>query len=164
MANANSKPLKFNQPFSRPQVSYSTNFEKIHSTIELKIAMFNDKIMAAHQPTYLYNSLVPACSLHCSDNQLVQMPYMNTNFGQHSFSYFHPIYETKCGIIKASPTVATYYICLNLSSFVGHSLTQSMSVHLASVSASNLRFPLYTVHVINRQSVIADFTPPECGM
>jgi len=103
--------------------------------------------------------------LHCSDNQLVQMPYMNNNFGQHSFSYFHPMYEMKCGIIKASPIVAAYYICLNLSSFVSHSLTQSMSVHLASVSASNLRFPLDTVHVKNKAIGDSRLHPsPECGM
>jgi len=53
--------------------------------------MFNYKILAAHQSTYLYNTLVPYLLVVCTvlTKQLLQMPYMNTvntGFGQHSFS------------------------------------------------------------------------------
>jgi len=63
-----------------------------------------------------------------------------------------------CSIIKSwqhiSPLISIIHwsraCSLHSSSSVGHSLTQSMSVHLATTHASNLRFPLETLYNINK--------------
>lgn len=65
--------------------------------VAFKVAVLTDKISATHQPTYLYDALLPyqpASALHSSNQQILQIWYMNTKFGPRSFSTVHP----RCGI------------------------------------------------------------------
>jgi len=54
---------------------------------------FKYKTLATCQPSYLYNLLQlyqPSWALRSSTQQLLQVPYMSTDFGRHAFSYSSP--------------------------------------------------------------------------
>ena len=74
--------------------------------------MLTYKILATCQPAYLYDTLHPywpAHTLRCSNQQLLQIPYMHTKFGQHSFKYCSPkMLNEILAIINASATLATF--------------------------------------------------------
>jgi len=58
--------------------------------VEFKITVLTYKITTAHQRHYFWNTLLwnwPACALHSFNQQLLQIPYMNIEFGQCSFGY-----------------------------------------------------------------------------
>jgi len=118
------------------------------------------KISATQQPTYLHNTLLtywPGCNLHSSEQQLLQMSYVNTEFGQRSFSYcslkiWNEIHVT----VKAFATVATFKFWLK-SQF----LTQLVT-HCPPVDCLQLWFEIsqQRVHYILSQCVSAASASP----
>jgi len=106
-------------------------------------------ILATCQPPYLYDTLIlywPAHALHTSKQQLLEIPYMNSEFCQCSFSYCSPnIWNKIPAIIKASATVATFKHWLK-SHFLNQlvtQITQSVSLQLVTAHTSDSRFPLH---------------------
>jgi len=62
----------------------------VYYRIQFKIGTLTYKTLATCQPSYLYNLLQlhqPSRALHSSSQQLLQVPYMSTDFGQLAFSY-----------------------------------------------------------------------------
>jgi len=65
----------------------------VHYRIQFKIATLTYKTLATCQPSYLYNLLQlhqPSRALHSSTQQLLQVPYMSTDFCRHASSYSSP--------------------------------------------------------------------------
>jgi len=65
----------------------------VHYRIQFKIATFTYKTLATCHPSYLYNLLQlhqPSRALRSSTEQLLQVPYMSTDFGRRAFSYSSP--------------------------------------------------------------------------
>ena len=92
--------------------AFTTNKSSLAPCSEFKVAMLPYKILATHQPTCLHDTLLPyrlPRALRSSDQQLLQIPYTNTDFGQRSVSYlFTKIWNEISAIIIASATVATF--------------------------------------------------------
>jgi len=64
----------------------------VHYRIQFKIATLTYKTFATCQPSYLYNLQLhqPSRALRSSTQQLLQVPYMSTDFGRRAFSYSSP--------------------------------------------------------------------------
>jgi len=65
----------------------------VHYRIQFKIATLTYNTLASYQPSYLYNLLQlhqPSRALRSSTQQLLQVPYMSTDFGRRAFSYSSP--------------------------------------------------------------------------
>jgi len=65
----------------------------VHYRIQFKIATLTYKTLATCQPSYLCNLLQldqPSRALRSSTQQLLQVPYMSTDFGRRAFSYCSP--------------------------------------------------------------------------
>jgi len=66
----------------------------VHYWIQFKIATLTYKTLATFQPSYLYNLLQlhqPSRALHSSTQQLLQVPYMSTDFGRRTFRHSSPV-------------------------------------------------------------------------
>jgi len=78
-------------PTELPDSLSPTNSTRWLKRIGFKTHILTSKISATHQLTHLYSTLFPfwpTHTLHSSKQQLFQMPYANTEFGLHSFSYY----------------------------------------------------------------------------
>ena len=65
----------------------------VHYSIQFKIAILTYKTLATCQSSYPYNILQlhqPSRALRSSAQQLLQVPYMSTDFGRRAFSYSSP--------------------------------------------------------------------------
>ena len=79
--------------FSAPSLSKWATWLPVHYRIQFKIATLTYKTLATCQPSYLYNLLQlhpPSRALRSSTQQLLQVPYMSTDFGRSAFSYSSP--------------------------------------------------------------------------
>jgi len=81
-----------NTKYTLPRIRY-LHWLPVHYRIQFKIATLTYKTLATCQPSYLYNLIQlhqPSRALCSSTQQLLQVPYMSTNFGWHTFSYSSP--------------------------------------------------------------------------
>ena len=106
---------------------------------------------AGKYKTYIYDNLLPywpACALRSSDQQLLQIPYMHTEFGQRSFSYCSPKNQRYgMPLRKLLLQQLPLNVGLNLTSLAtSNSITQSVSLHLATAHAPDSRFSPHCAH------------------
>jgi len=83
----------------------------VHYRIQFKIATLTYKTLATCHPSYLYNLLQlhqPSQALRSSTKQLLQVPYMSTDFGWHAFSCSSP--ATWNSILPPSKIVRPYIV------------------------------------------------------
>jgi len=87
----------------------------VNYRIQFKIATLTYKTLATCQPSYLYNLLQLhqlSRALRSSTQQLLQVPYMSTDFGRRAFSYSSP------ATLNSIPTSINN--CSSLYSFKRH--------------------------------------------
>ena len=83
----------------------------VHYRIQFKIATLTYKTLATCQPSYLYNLFQlhqPSRALRSSAQQLLQVPYMSTNFGRRAFSYSSPAIWNFPTSIKNCPSLYSF--------------------------------------------------------